>query len=610
IVGNPPFSGISQQQSRWIVDLLRGIEGGRGGWVNYFEVDGRPLGERKTWLQDDYVKFLRFAHWKIETTGAGIVGLVTNHGYLDNPTFRGVRQQLLATFPQITVIDLHGNRKKKERAPDGRPDENVFAIAQGTAIGLWCRPPGGDAGCALCHGELWGDAEGKLSALEQAVKLPAADPADQPLAIRRVVPAAPQYFFAPRLAAVENEYDAAPRLPELMPVNVTAPVTARDGFVVAFSREELLARMAEFRDLDVSDDEIRQRYFTNTRSAKYAAGDTRGWKLAEARRRLAADPDWQEHVQPCWYRPFDERAVYWADQMIDWPRNEVMPYLLRPGNMALVARRQMLPTQPCNYFWVTDQLLLDGLIRSDNRGSESVFPLFLEPVTDACEPPYRLNFDAAFLQRAARQMGIRWQSDGEPAADGFRTGDLLFYSYALFFSPEYRRRYADRLWSDFPRVLLPRRADLFHALAGLGEQLASWHLLRKLRSAASRSGAGDRATQAAGDWRWSVNAAPVVVPGFPKYGAGRISLNRDVWLEAVPAEIWDFHAGGHQVCRKWLKDRRGRTLTDRDLAVYLGMVSAIGDTRRIMFEIDAAVQAAGGWPGAFVPHAAENGTSV
>ncbi len=126
IVGNPPFSGISQQQGRWIVDLLRGQEGGRHDWCNYFEVDGQPLGERKTWLQDDYVKFLRHAHWKIELAGCGIVGFVTNHGYLDNPTFRGVRRQLLTTFPRITVIDLHGNRKKKERPPDGRRDENVF----------------------------------------------------------------------------------------------------------------------------------------------------------------------------------------------------------------------------------------------------------------------------------------------------------------------------------------------------------------------------------------------------------------------------------------------------------------------------------------------------
>ena len=484
IVGNPPFSGISQQHGRWIVDLLRGIEGGRGGWGNYFEVDGQPLGERKTWLQDDYVKFLRFAHWKIETTGSGIVGLVTNHGYLDNPTFRGVRQQLLATFPHITAIDLHGNRKKKERAPDGRPDENVFAIEQGTAIGLLCRPPAEDAARELYCGELWGDAERKLSVLEQAAQLPATGTADLALAIRRTVPAAPQYFFTPRPAAVEDEYDGSPRLPDLMPVNVTAPVTARDGFVVAFSREELLARMAEFRDLAVSDDEIRQRYFTNTRSAQYAPGDTRGWKLAEARRRLAADLCWQEHVRPCWYRPFDERVVYWAERMIDWPRDEVTPYLLRPGNLALVARRQMLPTQPCNYFWVTDQLLLDGLIRSDNRGSESVFPLFLEPAAGGRGPPYRLNFDEAFLELAARQMGIRWRFDGEHAGDGFRTGDLLLYSYALFFSPEYRRRYADRLWSDFPRVLLPNGPDLFRALAGLGERLAGWHLLRGLRSAA------------------------------------------------------------------------------------------------------------------------------
>jgi predicted helicase len=432
-----------------------------------------------------------------------------------------------------------------------------------------------------------------------------ADTGDQALAIRRVVPAAPQYFFAPRPAVVEDEYAGSPRLPDLMPVNVTAPVTARDGFVVAFSREELLARMAEFRDLNVDDDEIRRRYFTTTRSAKYAAGDTRGWKLAEARRRVAADAGWQEHVRPCWYRPFDERVVYWADRMIDWPRDEVTQYLLRPGNMALVARRQMLPTQPCNYFWITDQLLLDGLIRSDNRGSESVFPLFLEPAGDGCGPRYRRNFDEAFLVRAARQMGIRWQSDGEHASDGFRLGDLLFYSYALFFSPEYRRRYADRLWSDFPRVLLPRRPDLFRALAGFGERLASWHLLRGLRSVVSAPITGAAAIQGSSDWRWSVNAVPVIAPGFPKYGSGRVSINRDVWLETVPTEIWDFHAGGHQVCRKWLKDRRGRTLADGDLAVYFGIVSAIGDTLRTMTEIDAAVQAAGGWPTAFVPHAVE-----
>ena len=196
--------------------------------------------------------------------------------------------------------------------------------------------------------------------------------------------------------------------------------------------------------------------------------------------------------------------MYWADGMIDWPRSEVTPYLVRPGNLALVARRQMLPTQPCNYFWITDQLLLDGLIRSDNRGSESVFPLFLEPVAGGSGPRYRINLDEAFLERAARQLGLRWQPDGEEAGDAFRADDLLYYSYALFFSPAYRLRYADRLWSDFPRVLLPRRPDLFREMAGFGERLAGRHLLRGLRSAASGSGLGQAASESLGDWRWSV----------------------------------------------------------------------------------------------------------
>ncbi len=602
IVGNPPFSGISQQQGRWIVDLLRGQEGGQRRWCNYFEVDGRPLGERKTWLQDDYVKFLRYAHWKIETAGCGIVGFVTNHGYLDNPTFRGVRQQLLTTFPRITVIDLHGNRKKKECSPDGWPDENVFGIEQGTALGLLRRPAGEGVSSRRMHGDLWGDAEHKLKALREAAEQPPARDVGAAIELRTMRPTGPDYFFVPRAEAAAGEYAAAPRLTDLMPMNVTAPVTARDGFVVAFTREELLARMAEFRDLDVPDDDIRRRYFTNTRSAKYPPGDTRGWKLAEARRRVAADPCWQEHIQPCWYRPFDQRVVYWSDAMIDWPRGEVMPYLMRVGNLALVARRQMLPTQPCNYFWIADQLLLDGLIRSDNRGSESVFPLYLDAAPSGGGTAYRVNFDEKHIAQVAGQLRLGWRPDGAAGEGAFGPLQLLYYSYALFFSPTYRGRYVEQLRSGFPRVLLPRRPELFLELARWGERLAERHLLREATFPASGServprGSGSHRSEMAASW--SVHGVPLVDRGFPKYQSERISIARDVWLEPVPAEVWNFHVGGHQVCKKWLKNRRGRTLAGADLATYVRIVSAIGDTIRTMSEIDSAVQAAGGWPDAF-----------
>jgi len=137
IIGNPPYSGMSANQNRWTEELLKtDIDGAQ----SYYTVDGKPLGEKNTkWLQDDYVKFLRFAQWKIHKTGRGIVAMITNHGYLDNPTFRGMRQSLLKTFDDIYILDLHGNSLKRETAPDGSPDENVFDIRQGVAIALFVK---------------------------------------------------------------------------------------------------------------------------------------------------------------------------------------------------------------------------------------------------------------------------------------------------------------------------------------------------------------------------------------------------------------------------------------------------------------------------------------
>jgi hypothetical protein len=388
LLGNPPFSGISQAEGRWISDLLQGVERRMKPLANYFEVAGQPLGERKHWLQDDYVKFLRFAHWKIEQAGCGLIGLITNHGYLDNPTFRGVRYQLLQTFPRIDVIDLHGNRKKKEICPDGGKDENVFGIDQGTAIGLFRRVPG-ESGPQFRHRELWGRTESKLESLNrEAERMQGVAAADSDAAAsgkklgRELSLQPPHFFFVPRDDSLAVEYRRARSLVDIFPINVTAPVTARDHFVVAFERDELIERLSEFRDLSIPDDTIRRR-FTNSRSRKHAPGDTRGWSLAEARRRLAADDRWADKIRTCWYRPFDRRYVYWSGEMIDWPRDEVLGHMLAGRNLALIARRQMLPSQPCNYFWIADDLVLDGLIRSDNRGSESVFPLY----TSTSRPP-------------------------------------------------------------------------------------------------------------------------------------------------------------------------------------------------------------------------------
>jgi predicted helicase len=125
ILGNPPYSGHSSNIGDWISKEIKA----------YYQVDGKPLGEKNPkWLQDDYVKFIRFAQWKIDQAGEGVLGLITNHSYLDNPTFRGMRQSLMESFDEIYILDLHGNSLKKEKCPDRSKDENVFDIRQGVCV--------------------------------------------------------------------------------------------------------------------------------------------------------------------------------------------------------------------------------------------------------------------------------------------------------------------------------------------------------------------------------------------------------------------------------------------------------------------------------------------
>ena len=557
LLGNPPFSSLSDNRGRWISELVRGSKEHPG----YVVTADERLGERKTWLHDDYVKFIRYAQWLIEETGSGIVGFVTSHGYLDNVTFRLMRRELLRVFSRIDVLDFHGNRKKRETAPDGGPDENVFGLDQGTAIGFFHRLQGQDQATprTVHHWELWGTREEKLrclSDLQDAI----------PSSI--IIPSSPNFLFTPAAPPTCPEYAVAWKLPDAMPVNTTAPVTARDHFVVAHSREELCHRIEEFRDLSIPDEEIRGRYFNRTRSAKYPRGDTRSWKLGAARRLIAAENDWPSFIRRCLYRPYDWRFVFWHPAMIDWPRAAVTGKLQLPSQTSnlksqvlppqseicnlesaiLLSRRQMLPTQPCSFFWMADTLPLDGVIRSDNRGSESLFPLYLH------EPEGELklataNFAADFIAAVSQRTQLDWlPHDRGNLTSTFGPEDMLCYIYALFHSPNYRERYAAELRTDFPRILLPISKQLFQDLVPRGERLAGWHTLRSPTPA--------------------MNGVPL-------------------------QQLQQFRAGGHQLLRNSRKI--SSPPIDHPLAPY------IAATLHEMSAIDQAIQRSGGFPAAFAP---------
>jgi predicted helicase len=176
-------------------------------------------------------------------------------------------------------------------------------------------------------------------------------------------------------------------------------------------------------------------------------------------------------------------------------------------------------------------------------------------------------------------------SDALP--QGLMPEDIFSYIYAVFHSPGYRSRYAEFLKIDFPRIPLTGSLELFRSLARLGDELVDLHLLEVT----------DLSRQTT---RFAGRGSLEVEKGYPKFTNGKVMVSLDRWFEDVPKDVWEFHIGGYQVCEKWLKDRRGRTLSEKDIEHYQKVIVAISETIRLMSEIDKVIDAHGGWPRAFV----------
>lgn len=585
VIGNPPYSGISSNMTEYAQRIVDA----------YKFVDGSALNERKLWLQDDYVKFIRRAQTTIETARVGVLGYITNHSYLDNPTFRGMRQSLMGTFECIRLLDIHGNTTKKEKSPDGTNDKNIFDIKQGVAVSLATR---GGTNTGILHTDLWGSRERKYSWIG-ARRL-----ADTSLA--RLSPDSPFYFFNPQNVDYRAEYEEGWKVTDMMPSNTTGFVTARDHFVVGFSESELLDRVAEFAGRTLSDAEIRALHFAGKGSSKYDDGDSRGWKLPEARKRVRADKHWKERVVDCLYRPLDPRKIYWCDWMVDWPRPEVTRHLLAGENFSLNIGRagQVIDQGQWNIVFCTRSVTEFNLFR---RGGNSLFPLWLyEDGTDSqavlgTEDHKRLNIKPAFLKALAQRLSLAASGQyGVPR--GLTPEDIFHYAYAVFHSPGYRSRYSEFLKIDFPRLPLTGKLKLFHALAQLGRGLTALHLLESPKLDTPVTEFVGTNTQVSKVIYTADNGGNVWIDGK---GTAKKPQAGTSGFTPVPEAVWNFHIGGYQVCEKWLKDRGpkkgnpGRTLTAEDIVHYHKIVISLTETIRIMKEIDEVIETHGGWPGAF-----------
>jgi type I restriction-modification system DNA methylase subunit len=550
ILGNPPYSGHSYNVGEWISKEIK----------TYCRVDGKPLKEKNPkWLQDDYVKFICFAQWKINQAGEGILGFITNHSYLDNPTFRGMRQSLMKSFNEIYFFDLHGNSLKREKCPDGSKDENVFDIRQGVAIALFIKKKGIKKECEVHHSEVWGLREKKYDwLLKNNIKT---------TKWQKLSPKSEFYLFIPRDERLLKIYENYPKITDVFPINSVGIVTARDNLTVKWTHNEVWQTVLNFSKLDIE----------LARSAYNLGKDVRDWKVEFAQKDLKDSGLDKKKIVPILYRPFDIRYTYYTGRSRGFhcmPRPEVMRHMMQE-NLGLVTSRQMDKSgvQPV---FVTKSMI-DAHSITSAVSISYLFPLYLYMKKD--NPKTRPFSTIMMLFEPQAEYGVRKPNLSPALIEKLTKGykkitspeQIFFYIYSILYSNIYRKKYAEFLKIDFPKIPFTKNYKLFKKMGEYGERLADLHLLKSsdMESPIAKfKGKGDNRVEKL------------------RYEHEKLYINNSQYFEPVIPEVWEYQIGGYQVCNKWLKDRKGRRLSLDEIRYYCKVITALKKTIEVQEEID------------------------
>ncbi|WP_072619346.1 type ISP restriction/modification enzyme [Spirulina major] len=582
VLGNPPYSYQSSNIDPWIVNLVR----------DYYQVDGKPLGERNPkGLQDDYVKFIRFAQHRIQETGYGVVAFITNHGYLDNPTFRGMRQNLMQTFDEIYILDLHGNSKKKEVSPDGSPDQNVFDIQQGVAIGFFIKYKDSKNNLAtVYHHDLYGIREIKQNKILTGGKYYFLNEHNiQSTEWNQINPDLHFHLFQNQNSELSKEIENFWNIKDIFLVNTPGIVTARDHLTIQDNSEQVLNTILDFSELSIDEATVKYKL----------PEDSRDWKILLAQKDIKQSKLLKDKINPILYRPFDVKYTYYTGKTKGFhsmPRHQVMRHIVGNKNLALISVRQVAEGV-FNHILVSN-FIIDNRLTLSNKGYATFAPLYLypsdeptlfDPAPSSALGGRRPNLDEKFIQEFTEKLNLEFIPDGKgdqkKTQKTFAPEDIFNYIYAVFHSPTYRSRYAEFLKIDFPRVPLTSNKKLFWQLATLGDELVQIHLMnRQLDTITGFPIEGDN----------MIDKLRYTEPTQDQNG--RVYINKTQYIDNVPPDIYNFQIGGYQVCNKWLKDRKKREFTDDDFEHYSQIVVILKRTKELMNDIDQVIEKHGGFP--------------
>ncbi len=625
ITGNPPYSGVSKNNGTWISNLID----------DYKYIDGVYFNERKHWLNDDYVKFIRFAQDKMDKMEQGIIGIITNHSFLDNPTFRGMRKSLMNSFNQLYFIDLHGNAKKKEKTPEGEKDENVFDIEQGVCISLMIKKKGLEN--KIFYTDFWGKRTQKYDLCLQNTM--------ETIDFKEIKPNAPFYFFKDRDENFREQYENAWGMNKIFNLNVSGIVTARDKLVIDFDKQELKKRILDFVNQELWDKDL---------VIKYNLKETRGWKISDARKILQKEKDeLEKYYTKILYRPFDTRFIFYHKNMVDWGRHNLM-FNMQNENIALIVPKQnkndwgvfvtkqiaahkTVSAYDINYIFPLYSFEKQRLFEKneplekiltkkekDFNKNKNAFQIALtefekhKTVFENIQKPdnrqieifeeHRLGFEETQtifehltknyetekiqlnkIQEQTKSENIEILENGYIKQPNFTTEfskylivnyqnhykpeQIFGYIYAILYSETYRTKYAEFLKSDFPKIPFTEDISTFEKLSNLGLDLIDKHLLKteKLNQKFAKIGI----------FKGKGNNIVEKV----KYTENQIYINENQYFDDVPEKVFNFHIGGYRVLEKYLKDRKDRSIYN-DFEHIENLIRILADTIETMQEID------------------------
>ncbi|HOQ17519.1 MAG TPA: hypothetical protein PLG49_09180 [Defluviitaleaceae bacterium] len=440
----------------------------------------------------------------------------------------------MQSFDRIYILNLHGNALKKEKCPDGSKDENVFDIKQGVTIGIFIKSK--KLGKKrIYYADLWGLKEDKYHWLDRHTI--------DNVEWQEIKPISPFYFFVPKNTASEEEYNKFWKITDIFPVNSVGVVTSRDDFVIDFDKEELKKRIKDFRNNEIPDDKIKN---------KFKLKDKKNWKLADARKKVIEDEDWLNSINKILYRPFDIRWIFYDDKVIERSRKEVMRHMLKE-NLGLITVRQVKAGEIWYHCWITDEIIESSYISNKTSEINYLFPLYL--YSDSGKTP---NFSSEFLKFISEKYDKTLTPE-----------EIFYYIYAILHSPTYRKKYEEFLRYDFPRIPFVDNYDKFKRLSNLGKELVELHLMKKRLPIKVK---------------FDIPGSNIVER--VKYENGKVWINKEQYFDGVPEDVWNFYIGGYQVLDKWLKSRKNMKMKSEEIEQFFQIIEIVRQTINLMKEIE------------------------